>query len=128
LFVWPGADEASAILHADPPVDVSREATGELSLIVEYRVDGAPTEPTMLWMACGDHCGGSVPIAGVLRAAPVGEWRTLIVPLRCFVRAGLDPKQVRAPVAVTTSGRLSLAVSDVRIASAAVNQGACGAQ
>jgi beta-glucosidase len=126
-FVWPGTGEATAILHADPPVDVSREATGELSLIVEYRIDAAPTEATTLWMACGDHCGGTVPIAGALRAAPLGEWRTLTVPLRCFVRAGLDPAKVRTPFAVTTGGRLSLTVSDVRIASAAVNQDACGA-
>ena len=127
-FVWPGADEATAVLRAKAPVDISREATGELSLVVEYRVDEAPDQPVSLWMACGDHCGGTVPIAGLLRATPLREWRTLTIPLRCFVRAGLDPKQVRTPFAISTTGRLSLAVSDVRIASAAVSQDACGAE
>jgi beta-glucosidase len=127
LFVWPGTGEATAILHAQPPVDISREATGELSLVVEYRVDEVPGAPVSLWMACGDHCGGTVPVTGLLRAAPTGEWRTLTLPLRCFARGGLDPKQVRTPFALTTSGRLALAVSDIRIASAAVNQDACGA-
>lgn len=127
-FVWPGTGEATAILHAEPPVDLSREATGELSLVVEYRVDAAPTGATSLWMACGDHCGGTVPIGGVLRAAPPGAWRTLTVPLRCFVRGGLEPGKVRTPFAVTTGGRLSLTISDVRIASAAVSQDSCGAE
>jgi beta-glucosidase len=126
LFVWPGTSEATAILHAEPPIDLSREATGELSLLVDYRVDAAPSDSVTLWMACGDHCGGTVPIGGLLRAAPAGEWRTLTLPLRCFVRGGLDPKRVRTPFALTTSGRLSLAISDVRIASAAVKQDACG--
>jgi beta-glucosidase len=127
-LVWKGSGEASAILRAVPPIDISREATGELSLVVEYRVDEAPSEPVSLWMACGDHCGGTVPVAGPLRASPLGEWRTMTVPLRCFVRSGLDPKQVRTPFAMTTSGRLALAISDVRIASAAVDQDACGAE
>ncbi|MBV8686551.1 MAG: exo 1,3/1,4-beta-D-glucan glucohydrolase [Alphaproteobacteria bacterium] len=125
-FAWPGGGEATASIAAVPPVDISREATGELSLVAEYRVDAAPDDAVMLWMACGDHCGGEVPIAGLLRAAPVGEWRTLTVPLRCFVRAGLDPKAVRTPFAITTSGRLRLSLSDVRIASAAVPQDRCG--
>jgi beta-glucosidase len=125
-FTWPGTGEATASIAAVPPVDISREATGELSLVVEYRVDERPSDTVTVWMACGDHCGGTVPIAGLLRAAPPGEWRTLTVPLRCFVRAGLDPKQVRTPFAVTTDGRLRLSVSDVRIASAAVPQDVCG--
>lgn len=78
-------------------------------------------------MACGDNCGGTVPVAGMLRGTPVGEWRTLVVPLRCFARAGLDPKAIRTPFALTTGGRLTLTVSGVRIASAVVDQNKCGA-
>jgi beta-glucosidase len=128
LFIWSGSGEASAILHAEPAAELSREATGELSLVAEFRVDEAPVGPVSLWMACGEHCKGTIPVAGLLRASPIGQWRTLVLPLRCFVRAGLDPKQVQIPFAVTTSGRLALAVSDVRIASAAVDQDACGAE
>lgn len=121
-----GADEGSLMLVAKEPADISREATGELSLLVDYRVESAPAAPVTLWMACGDRCGGSVPVAGLLRAG-AGAWRTLTVPLRCFVRAGLDPKAVRTPFALSTSGRLEVAISDIRIASAAVDQNACGA-
>jgi len=126
-FARPGGGEGNGSIVAAAPADLSREATGELSLLLDYRVDSPPTEAVSLWMACGDRCGGSVPVAGLLRAAPAGEWRTLVVPLRCFVRAGLDPKAIRTPFALTTGGRLTLAVSGVRIASAVVDQNSCGA-
>ncbi len=35
-------------------------------------------------------------------------------------------QRIAAPLVLTTSGRLTIAISDVRIASAAVDQGACG--
>jgi beta-glucosidase len=126
-FAWSGAGEGTALLASTPPLDISREATGELSLLVDYRVDTPPAGAATLSMTCGQGCGGTVPIAGLLRAAPAGQWQTMVVPLRCFVRAGLDPKQVASPVAITATGRLTIALSDARIASAAVSQDRCGA-
>ncbi|HEX8263028.1 MAG TPA: putative glycoside hydrolase, partial [Allosphingosinicella sp.] len=105
-------------------LDISREATGELSLLVDYRVDSAPTGRVTLSMACGEGCAGTVPVKGLL-AGPSGEWRTMTVPLRCFVQAGLDPGRVQSPFTLATSGRLELAVSDIRIASATVDQQKC---
>ncbi len=126
-FAWPGGGEGTVSIVPAAPIDLAREATGELSLLVDYRVDSPPTEAVSLWMACGDNCGGTVPVAGLLRSAPAGEWRTLVVPLRCFVRAGLDPKALRTPFGLTTGGRLTLSVSGVRVASAVVDQNECGA-
>jgi len=127
--IFSGTGPQTFRLAANDPVDISREATGELSLLVDYRVDQAPTGPVTLRMGCvGQNCGGVVPIGGLLRAAPAGQWRTLTLPLRCFAQAGLDPKQVNVPVEITTPGRLSLAISDIRIASAAVDQNSCGIQ
>lgn len=125
-FSWPGTGEGTAFIGAEPLLDLSREATGELSLIVEYRLDEAPTSAVYLGMMCGGHCGGGVPVTGLLRSAPIGEWRTMIVPLRCFVRSGLQPGGVVAPLSLTTKGRLGLSISDVRVASAAVDQDQCG--
>ena len=68
--------------------------------------------------------GANVPIAGALRAAPLGEWQTLTVPLRCFT--GVDMNRVAVPFRLTTAGRLTLSLSDVRVASAAVPQDQCG--
>ena len=126
-FAWAGGGEGSVSMVPAAPVDLSLEAGAGLGLLLDYRVEVPPTEEVSLWMACGDHCGGTVAIGGVLRSAPPGEWRTLEVPLRCLARAGLDPKTVRTPFALTTGGRLTLAISGVRIASVAADHNKCGA-
>jgi beta-glucosidase len=118
-FVWSGTAPAAAVIIAPQPLDISREATGELSLVMEYRVDAAPTAPVTIGME-----GVSFPITGALRT--VGQWQTLVVPLRCFARGGVDMRRVAMPFSISTAGRLQLSVSDVRIASAAVNQDQCG--
>jgi beta-glucosidase len=120
-FTWADGAPATVRIAATQPIDISREATGELSLLIDYRVDRPPTEAVTLSM---DQA--AVPIGGVLRAAPAGQWRTLTLPLRCFVRAGLAPAKLSVPLAISTAGAMTLSVSDVRIASAMVDQNACG--
>ena len=120
LVTFTGAGAQSLRLNAGAPVDISREANGELSLIVEYRVDQGPDAEVRAGVD-----GYSVPVTGALTAAPKGSWQTLVVPLRCFARAGADMQRVGAPLVLTTTGRLAIAISDVRIASAAVPQDRC---
>ena len=115
-----GTGEQSMSLLAAQPLDISREATGQLSLLFEYRVDAAPSAPVFLRLE-----GARVPIGGVLRAAAVGQWQTLAVPLGCFARGGVDMRRVSVPFALATAGRLQISVSDVRIASATVPQDRC---
>jgi beta-glucosidase len=77
-------------------------------------------------MACGEGCEASVPVTGALRDAPAGEWRTLTVPLRCLAQGGVAMDRVAAPLVITAQGGLGLSVSEVRVASAAVDQAQCG--
>ncbi len=125
-FAWNGSGAATALITVAQPVDLSRERVGELSLVIEHRVDARPTAPVTLSMGSGATGAGSVPIAGALRAVPVGQWATLTVPLRCFVGAGVDFGRIMTPLSIGTPGTLSLAISDVRVASAAVSQTSCG--
>ena len=115
-----GTGEQSLRLLARQAIDISREANAQLSLLVDYRVDSGPSGPVTIAVD-----GAAVPVTGVLRAAPKGSWRTLTVPLRCFAAAGANMQSVTAPVVLTTAGRLQLAISDVRLASAAVDQSVC---
>ncbi|MBV9901441.1 MAG: exo 1,3/1,4-beta-D-glucan glucohydrolase [Alphaproteobacteria bacterium] len=117
-IAWSGP--GSAYIEAAPATDLSREATGELSLMFDYRVDQAPSGPVSVGMN-----GNSFPITGALRAAPAGEWRTYVLPLRCLARAGATMNAVARPFVLTASGPLRLSLSDVRIASAAINQDRC---
>lgn len=121
-ITWNGGGPATVAIHANPPLDLSRETTGQLSLVVDYRVDSPPTAPVTIAMAATP-----VPISGALRASPVGQWQTLTLPLGCFAKSGDEMKTLTTPLAIATSGRLTLTVSDVRVLSATVPQDKCGA-
>jgi|tagenome__1003787_1003787.scaffolds.fasta_scaffold20987870_4 beta-glucosidase len=121
-LTWSGAGPATVAIRANPPLDLSRETTGQLSLVVDYRVDSAPTAPVTLGTSTG-----SVPITAALRSSPAGEWRTLTIPLGCFAKGGVDVSKLGVPFAITTAGQLTLTISDVRVLSATVPQDQCGA-
>ena len=122
-LTWSGNGPAALAIRANPPLDLSRETTGQLSLVVDYRVDSPPTAPVTIAMA-----SNRVPIGGALRAAPVGQWQTLTLPLGCFAKTGDEMKTLNMPLAIATPGKLVLTISDVRVLSATVPQDQCGAQ
>jgi beta-glucosidase len=126
-FTWPGTGPATLAIQANQPIDLNREFTGQLSLVVDYRVDQRPTGPVTISMASGATKGAAVPLGGILRSAPAGEWRTLTLPLGCFAQ-GLDPAKLTAPLLIETAGKLGLSISDVRVISATVPQTQCGQQ
>ncbi len=119
-LVWSGTGPATAIIRANPLLDLSRETVGQLSLVLDYRVDSPPTASVTIGMG-----KASVPITGALRST--GEWRSLAVPLGCFERGGADMAKLQVPLTIATSGRLGLTISDARILSATVPQDQCGA-
>jgi beta-glucosidase len=121
---WSGP--GTAAIRSAEPLDISREALGQLSLLFDYRVDAAPDGAVTVGMDCGEGCTASVPVTGTLRAAPVGEWRTMVVPLRCLAQGGVAMDRIMAPLTIASQGRLGLSVAEVRIASAAVDQAQCG--
>ena len=126
LLAWTGTAPAAARLAPPQPIDIAREATGELSLIVEYRVDTPPTGAVTLRMASPDGKAASVPVGATLHSAPAGQWRTLTVPLRCFAQGGVDMKRVQVPFELQAAGPTRLALSDIRLASATIDQNRCG--
>jgi hypothetical protein len=67
-----------------------------------------PTKPVMLGLE-----GQAAPVGGALRAAPPGQWQTLVVPLRRFARAGRDMLRAAVPFRLTTAGQLALTVGSM---------------
>ena len=106
-LTWSGARPAAFRITADRPIDVRPIAEPTLSLA--YRVDAAPGAAVTLGVGAAH-----APITALLRGAPIGEWRLLSVPLRCF--AGADLSRVAQPFSIATAGRLTLSVADIRIA------------
>jgi beta-glucosidase len=113
--------------------DFTARARNE-ALVISYRVIEPPTEavtlglrceapygtmppadataPTIDWRLCGEKNGVGVDITGLLKAATVGAWSSITVPLRCMSPAA-DVKHVNAPFAIASAGRLSLEMRTV---------------
>jgi beta-glucosidase len=54
-----------------------------------------------------------------------GQWRTLSIPLSCLAAAGADLKEVAVPLAIETSSRFALSISDAKLAPQASRVRAC---
>jgi beta-glucosidase len=120
LVSFSGAGEQFVRLAASQPLDISRETNAQLSLVVDYRVQDGPTAPVQIGME-----GAFVPVTNALKNAPKGEWQTLAIPLGCFGSAGADMQKITAPFVLSTSGRLTIAVSGLAIVSVSVPQDRC---
>jgi beta-glucosidase len=123
-FVWKGNQEAAVTIGASHPLDLSREANGQLSLLVQYRVDEAPTGPVALGMT-GAGKSVRIDLGTALRQVKPGNWKVLAVPLGCFAGTGLNLKSVDQPFELITGGRFTISISDVRIGNSEVPPIAC---
>lgn len=123
-LVWTGPAEVR--VEADRPIDLTRESNGELSLVVDVRLDRASATTARLGMVANDGKAVTVPIGAALAAAKPGTWQQVIVPLQCFATRGIDMAHVTAPFVLAADGALGLSISDVRIDSAPVPMTRCG--
>ncbi len=105
---WTGAGPATAAFVGDA-VDLTRQANGDVAVIVDLRVDDAPAAPVSL---------DGVDVTNRLRElARSGGWGQVAVPLRCY--AGADLARVSRPFTMMTTGKLDITISRVRLGSAA---------
>jgi len=122
---WAGTRRAEAGITASRPLDLAREANGELSLLVDYRVDERPGGPVFVAMS-GVGGAARIDVTRTVRDAVPGRWTTLAVPLRCFAAGGLDLRRVDRPFILSAGARLTLSISGVRVASANAAAAGCG--
>ncbi|MGU3390151.1 glycoside hydrolase family 3 protein [Sphingomonas sp. M1A8_2b] len=125
-FVWAGNGPAETRVEASGPLDLTRESNGELSLVVDVRVDRAGSAPVGLGMVSNDGKAVTVAITKTLAAGKPGDWQQVIVPLQCFAKRGIDMAHVTAPFVIATDGKLGVSISDVKIDSAPVPMTKCG--
>ena len=112
--VWSGASPG-AIAVSGPAADLSRQTTGDMAVLIRYRVDAAPTAPVTLSVACGPGCGAGVDVTPLLAAPASGVWKTAEIKLSCFRTGGADMTRVTSPFRLATGGRLSLTFSEIRL-------------
>ena len=106
-LTWTGRGAATAAL-VGAPVDLTREANGDVALIVEAKVESGPTAPVTL---------GGRDVTARLRALG-RDWGEVAVPLRCF--AATDLAKVAQPFAMKTAGQLDMTISGIRLGSPGV--------
>jgi beta-glucosidase len=116
-FVFAGGQPQHAVIWGKP-VDVTRQANGEMAIAFRYRVDAAPTAPVTLSLGAQDPARfAGIDLTPWLRDAPVGQWRTIKVRLSCFGGRGADLSSLERPFQLSTEGALTLSVSEIRLAS-----------
>ncbi|AQR74850.1 glycoside hydrolase family 3 protein [Sphingomonas sp. LM7] len=113
-LVWP-AGPATLRIGGGGDLDLTREANGDLSLQISYRVDRAPAGKVQLSMEGGANKGAID--ATTLFTGATGTWRTAKVFLKCYQANGVDLGKVTAPFVVQASGPFGLSIADVRIVS-----------
>jgi beta-glucosidase len=96
------------------PLDLSREANGDVMVVATMRFDSAPASDARIVARCGATCGG----AAIPRDVAQGKWLTVGVPLRCYGAAGAIA-QVATPFAISTRGAMKVAVARVALGTAA---------
>jgi beta-glucosidase len=118
-FVFAGDGPATIALSSEGTVDVSREANGDVMLLVRLRREGDAPKDVAVGMACGAGCGGTLPFGDTLASVPAGKWTTIGIPLKCFQKAGVDVSKVSETFNLTTAGKFDFAFSQVKLGTVA---------
>jgi beta-glucosidase len=126
---WNGSQRGALRISGRAP-DLRFQASRGGAIDVRYRVDRMPEQRVHIGMRCSEPlCGTSggamLDITGVLTAAPVGTWRTLVVPLSCFAATGADLGSVAVPFEIETAGRFGMTFSEVRLERSGRGEAAC---
>lgn len=117
-FVMAGGGRQVVQLNNFTPVDVSRETNGEVLLLTTLRIDEKPASAMQFSLTSADGKTATV-VAPELAALPVGEWKTVAVPLQCFRAGGADMSRVSTPFQLETAGRVTFSLGRVALGTVA---------
>ncbi|MBD8678600.1 glycoside hydrolase family 3 protein [Sphingomonas sp. CFBP 13720] len=116
-FQIDGSGPAEIVLRTQSSVDLTRETNGDVLLLATMRVDEAPTAEVKLAIRTG--AGGGNVTLGRMEQLPVGEWKTLGVPLKCFNSGNVNMNTVDAPFILSTTGRATVSIARVALGTVA---------
>lgn len=115
-FTWAGDAAGTLRVVGNAPIDLKRQANGDLSVFLEYRLDTKPTAPVQLSITCGAGCATNLDVTPQLEAAKVGQINTLNVKLMNFRGSDFNRLgQITEPFVLMTSGRLGITIKTLRL-------------
>ncbi|MBO9712988.1 MAG: glycoside hydrolase family 3 C-terminal domain-containing protein [Sphingomonas sp.] len=111
---WPSGP-ATVRIGGTSGLDLTREANGDVSLRLTYKLDTPATGPVKLRMEGGANKGAID--ATSLFTGQTGEWRSVNIFLKCYVQNGVDLTRVSAPFVIEASGPLVFTLAEARLVS-----------
>src|SRR5882762_2555548 len=112
---WNGKTAASVGLIAATPINLQREANGQLSIGFDYKVGQPPSSNVTARMECGPDCKGAVDLTKVFTNATAGQWNHVRVPLQCFATAGARMDSITQPFELNSAAPLELSVANIQL-------------
>ncbi len=104
LFDFRGGGPQQVSLDASAPLDLTREANGDVMVVATVRFDTPPAADAVVLARCGPGCAKPVPLSRV----PTGKFITLGVPLKCL---GTGLSAVETPFAIRSNGAMRFALA-----------------
>ncbi|MGB3722401.1 MAG: exo 1,3/1,4-beta-D-glucan glucohydrolase [Pacificimonas sp.] len=97
------------------PLDLSRQANGDMALSFQYKVEETATGKVTLGGMCIEEepCDGTIDITNAMKTA--GAWKTAQLKLPCLADAGVDMSRLTSPFVLKSEGSLSVSISDVEL-------------
>jgi beta-glucosidase len=111
---WAGT-ASGTLKFSGRPTDLRTPAKQGAAIELHYRVDRAPDRR----VGVGTLSGAMLDLTRTFKTATPGQWHTLSIPLSCLAAAGADLKEVAVPLAIETSGRFDLSISEARLSTQA---------
>jgi beta-glucosidase len=93
-------------------LDLAFETNAELMLKMTYRVDAAPAGPVSLAMGGGRLDASSLFAGG-------SDWRTALIPLKCFAGAGANMTRAEPVWTLSASGPFTVSFAEIGLATQA---------
>jgi molecular chaperone DnaK len=102
---WSGSSPGQVYLQTgNQSRDLSSYVDSAGVLSFEVLVHRKPLGSLTLATHCGYPCGAELNVTNMFHQLPVGEQRTITVPLRCFTEKGLEKTMVNTPFLLYSDG------------------------
>ena len=102
--------EAAVSLSTLDPIDVSREANGDVLLLTTLKVTDAPE-----WMGVAMRSGADTMAVTTIAIPQGNEFVRYGIPLKCLRDKGIDMAAVSAPFILATEGAADFTLGEVRL-------------
>ncbi len=116
LVKFTGAGSLSLITQ---PVDMQREANGDMAVKFAYRVDEATGAKLTFGGKCGgsNDCGGQLDLTDQFKAMRGKGWQTATIKLSCLANAGVYMGFLTSPFTLQSSGGFTVGLKEVTLVS-----------